>query len=227
MAAFNKFRQFVEDIAKGVHNLATGALTHWIDRKNAYDFAGTATKDASGCKFNGTTDILTSTAAISQLNGAAAATVIFAGVGTGSAATMMIIEHGPLGTSAGKFMTYANVTGTRIRSAGYVTVASEYYATEALATAAVITTGFDTALASGEANLIRKNGAALSTTVASNGNNAGTLGSFTLNLGARFGGTLGWAGSLRKVLVFSRALTAGEMLQTERAVGVITGITVA
>lgn len=27
MAAFNKFNQFVEDIAKGVHNLATGALT--------------------------------------------------------------------------------------------------------------------------------------------------------------------------------------------------------
>jgi hypothetical protein len=27
MAAFNKFNQFVEDLAKGVHNLATGALT--------------------------------------------------------------------------------------------------------------------------------------------------------------------------------------------------------
>lgn len=27
MAAFNKFNQFVEDIAKGVHNLSTGALT--------------------------------------------------------------------------------------------------------------------------------------------------------------------------------------------------------
>ncbi len=26
-ASFNKFQQFVEDIAKGVHNLATGALT--------------------------------------------------------------------------------------------------------------------------------------------------------------------------------------------------------
>ncbi len=26
-ATFNKFQQFVEDIAKGVHNLATGALT--------------------------------------------------------------------------------------------------------------------------------------------------------------------------------------------------------
>lgn len=27
MPAFNKFNQFVEDIAKGVHNLATGAIT--------------------------------------------------------------------------------------------------------------------------------------------------------------------------------------------------------
>lgn len=27
MATFNKFNQFVEDIAKGVHNLSTGALT--------------------------------------------------------------------------------------------------------------------------------------------------------------------------------------------------------
>lgn len=27
MSSFNKFQQFVEDIAKGVHNLATGALT--------------------------------------------------------------------------------------------------------------------------------------------------------------------------------------------------------
>lgn len=27
MATFNKFNQFVEDLAKGVHNLATGALT--------------------------------------------------------------------------------------------------------------------------------------------------------------------------------------------------------
>ena len=27
MTAFNKFQQFVEDLAKGVHNLATGALT--------------------------------------------------------------------------------------------------------------------------------------------------------------------------------------------------------
>ncbi len=27
MAAFQKFNQFVEDIAKGVHNLATGAIT--------------------------------------------------------------------------------------------------------------------------------------------------------------------------------------------------------
>lgn len=27
MAGFNKFQQFVEDIAKGVHNLATGVLT--------------------------------------------------------------------------------------------------------------------------------------------------------------------------------------------------------
>ena len=26
MAAFNKFNQFVEDLAKGVHNLDTGAL---------------------------------------------------------------------------------------------------------------------------------------------------------------------------------------------------------
>lgn len=26
MAAFNKFNQFVEDIAKGVHNLSTGAI---------------------------------------------------------------------------------------------------------------------------------------------------------------------------------------------------------
>ena len=27
MAAYNKFRQFVEDLGKGVHNLSTGALT--------------------------------------------------------------------------------------------------------------------------------------------------------------------------------------------------------
>lgn len=27
MATFNKFNQFVEDLAKGVHNLATGAIT--------------------------------------------------------------------------------------------------------------------------------------------------------------------------------------------------------
>lgn len=27
MAAFNKFNQFVEDLAKGVHNLSTGAIT--------------------------------------------------------------------------------------------------------------------------------------------------------------------------------------------------------
>lgn len=27
MAAFNKFNQFTEDLAKGVHNLATGAMT--------------------------------------------------------------------------------------------------------------------------------------------------------------------------------------------------------
>ena len=27
MASYNKFRQFVEDLAKGVHNLSTGALT--------------------------------------------------------------------------------------------------------------------------------------------------------------------------------------------------------
>src|SRR5258706_9556513 len=27
MASFNKFNQFVEDLAKGVHNLSTGAIT--------------------------------------------------------------------------------------------------------------------------------------------------------------------------------------------------------
>lgn len=43
MATFNKFSQFVEDLAKGVHNLATGALTIALCATANAPVAGNAT----------------------------------------------------------------------------------------------------------------------------------------------------------------------------------------
>lgn len=209
---------------------SAGAIASWIDRQYGYDFAGTATRDATingrpTITGNGTSNILTSTAAISQLTGASAATVVFAAVDTNVAATAIILEHGAPGASGPTV--YATSAGERLHSYGQVTAVSNYYAAETLAVAAVITTRWDTTLSTGEANLIRKNGAALSTVLVTDGNNTGTIASNTMSLLARNGGSFGWAGSLAKALVFSRVLTAGEMLTVERAVGVITGIAVA
>ena len=86
-------------------DLSAGAITHWFDRKYGYDFAGTATRNAAingqpTVSGNGTTDILTSTAAISQISGSQAVTVVavmqdtFVAAATGIRLTTVVVSQG-------------------------------------------------------------------------------------------------------------------------------------
>ena len=65
------------------------------------------------------------------------------------------------------------------------------------------------------------------TAATTNTNNGGSFGSYPMSLFARQGGALPFPGSSGRLLVYNRALSAGEMQSVERALGLNAKILVA
>ena len=215
---------------------SAGAVTSILDRQNGYIFNGTITRDAAingtpTYTGNGTSDILTSTAAISQLAGVQAITVImvikdaFAGAAVG--VVMSLGASSVIPSANGIFEASVNgsaavVTGTAGGNVGY----NQHSIAETLAAGIVYTQQNDFSAPSPEVTF-RRNGSTVAGAPVITANNTGVFGSYPLDLFARNGPTLFWPGSSARALVYNRALSAGEMQSIERALGLKAGILVA
>lgn len=226
---FNSISGLVTDL--DARDKSAGAITDWTDRKFGDVFTGTATRGTAinslpTVTFNGTTDILAKAGGnYVRLSGATALTMVGSFVDTASA-TAAILELGAF-ASAGSWLWYCTATQVISSSLGDVGTTAGTV-TDTLATAAVWSVRLDYGLATNENGNIRKNGTAQSVTNSPNSNNAGSfLASTTFAIGARVGPAIPWPGSTNKIVIYSRALTDGETQQVERAVGVLSGISVA
>lgn len=200
-------------------DVAIGALTSWIDRFHGYDFAGNATRASDGVGFNGSTDVLTSTAAIAQFAGAPAVTWFALGKDTQVSGSLSVIAElsSAYLSNAGSFCIYANWNTTSLHQAIFGIAQSRYQITESLATEAVYSGVMDFRRVDYEAGQIRKNGTQQTETVGSAGVNASTttFGSYALSIGNRAGGTQPWTGKLRAFIAYARVLSATEIRQVE------------
>lgn len=232
---FNSISGLVIDL--DARDLPLGAVTAWVDRKYGYSFAGAATRDATinskpTVTGNGTTNFLTTAPTnVTQLNGATGWTVVGAyKANSALAGSRGILSTGNGGTSSGEVAIYMQVNGTQLSeyTLGNIGVSSEFYP-DNLVTPAVWTHQLNYLLGNRECTPWRKNGVVLGTTNQGNSDNfgGGTLNLRSMTLLNFTAGTNGWAGSIAKVVVYNRVLTTGEMQLVERAIGAITGISVA
>lgn len=211
-------------------DVAAGAFTSIASRVNGYVFNGNATRDTAvngrpTVSLNGS-QILSSSATLSQISGVSAVTMILGAIDTNTG-TAIVCDYGPNpGVSAVAFELYVTATIFANYLRGDVGTSS-YSIAETLATARVLSTVLDKSLASGEASLIRRDGVVVTPTVITSNNNGNTFGNLNLHIGARAGPSLGWAGGFTKFLLFNRALTAGELQQCERLIGSLSSISVA
>lgn len=215
-------------------DLSAGAITNWIDRAHAYDFAGTATRDTSingqpAVTGNGTSNILTSGANIAELTGKSAVTVILGMAhDTGGTTVPVLVEHSASPSlNPGSFTNYIDTSSTRLHNyaRGDVGPNDSYFIQSApvLQTPAIYTLVKDFTLAGAggaETAEVRKNGAAVSVTALSVNDNTGTLGAYPMSLFGRVsGGTNKWNGHISDLLVIAGTLTAAEKLRCERMIG--------
>ena len=226
---FNSIANLVTDL--DARDKTAGAITDWTDRKFGDVFSGNATRNAAinslpSITFNGSTDILAKAGGTyTRLSGATALTMVGSFVDT-AAATAVILELGAF-ANPGSWLWYTSATQVISSSLGDVGTTAGTV-TDTLATAAVWSVRLDYGLATNENGNIRKNGVAQSVTNSPNSNNSGSfLASATFAIGARVGPSIPWTGSTNKIVIYSRALTDGETQQAERAVGVLSGISVA
>lgn len=226
---FNSISGLVTDL--DARDKTAGAITDWTDRKFGDVFTGTATRGTAinslpSVTFNGSSDILAKSGGnYVRLSGATALTMVGSFVDTASA-TAAILELGAF-ASAGSWLWYCTTTQVISSSLGDVGTTAGAV-TDTLATAAVWSVRLDYGLSTNENGNIRKNGTAQSVTNSPNSNNSGSfLASTTFAIGARVGPSIPWAGSTNKIVIYSRALSDGETQQAERAVGVLSGISVA
>lgn len=211
-----------------------GAVTSILDRKNGYVFNGTATRDATingtpTYSGNGTTNVLTSSAVISQLAGSSACTII--GVYRQLsiiAGSRVIAAMGAGGAVSGEALIYLQTSGSQIAdyALGNVGATNEYY-NDNIAVGTVWTMQLNFALASREFTPMRQNGTLVASTNVSNANNSGVLASKVMSLLGLPGPANCLHGSIGRQLWYNRALTVGEMQQAERALGLAAGVPVA
>lgn len=216
---FNNIPGLVIDL--DARDLTAGSITSWIDRQNGYVFSGSATCDTAingrpTVTLTGGTNQLTSSAVISQMGGVTGMTII------------QVHKYTPAGISyfmrtgtAGQGTWYFSTDGPNWQQAcnGNVGLARTYAGRSA--GSYIITTTFDFSLSSLEASGYQLNGSSQSGTNSPNNNNTSTFASDTIIIG----GTQ--TESVSKLLIYNRALTAGEMLYIEQGCSEITGIAMA
>lgn len=226
-------RRFNPDAVPGlvIHldagDLPTGAVSSWIDRKNGYEFTGTATRDAlinnkPTVTFNGSSDRLTTTANITQVDGVSACTFVVVAVDTYTGANAIVCEIGN-GSQVGGQLIIASQwpvpnpavilgnTGNSGYSSCYI---SETWASPSLF---VGVNDFDSA-ASFETFTIRWNGAVPTVTNLVVSENTNKCAALRMNLGARENNSLYWSGSIAKLFLYNRRLSTDEMAFIERGV---------
>jgi hypothetical protein len=209
-------------------DLTAGAVTSWTDRKNAYVFSGTATRDSAlngtpSVTFNGTTNILTSTASISQMSSATACTMFLLSVSASApAATRIIAEYGT-GTSAGGYFvgttnTYGAGIFPHVYASGLVSI-SGVVANMLYPTAFGGVGEFSPPATGGAAqsNTVRLNISAKTVTNGLQQTVTGTFPLATMSLGARSGGSSYWGGSISRVLMYNQRLTLSDIVAINTA----------
>jgi hypothetical protein len=166
-----------------------GAVTSILDRKNGYVFNGTATRDATingtpTYSGNGATNVLTSSAVISQLAGSSACTIIGVyrqlSVIVGS---RVIAAMGTGGTLPGEALIYLQTAGSQIAdyAFGNIGPTAEFY-NDFIAVGTVWTMQLNFALASREFTPMRRNGTPVASSNAFNTDNSGVLASKVMSL---------------------------------------------
>lgn len=212
-----------------------GALTSLTDRASGLTFTGTATRAANingrpSIDFNGTTNTMVSNAPWAAISGSSALTWVGILVDTDVDSASVLFEMSPnASAAAGAALLYTRLLAvTQFNQLGRGSaLASEYYATDSLATASVWSGQIDFDLTTAEAGLMRKNGVTQAVTPVATSNNTGQVfGTHTLYLGARSGPTLGWSGKIGALLCYARALSISEISRIERYFGDLWGIAV-
>jgi hypothetical protein len=211
-------------------DVSAGGFTSINSRVNGYTFTGTATRDTAingmpTVSFNGSSDILTSTANISQINGATAITIIGAYQDLSATSLRYYISNGP-GTSVGQFVLYWNAGVFPNFANGHVGYSQFYLSKPAAIDTAVWTTKTDFTLSTGAANFFRKNGVDQVAGVFNDANNvAGVFGNFPVSIGAMIGGPYWSSLSFTKICIYARALTGTEITNAENATALLSNIT--
>lgn len=222
---FNSIPNLAIDL--DARDVVSGSITTINSRVNGYTFTGSATRNTalSGSptiSFNGSSNILTSTANVSQISGANAVTVIGAYQDLTLGSLRYFISNGA-GVN-GQFIVYWNTNSFCNWAQGNVGI-TQYFLTKPTAVEAGIwTTQTDLTLATGEANLFRKNGASVAAGSFNNSNNTNTFGNFAISIGAMTGSSNYSNMSFVKLCIYARALSAAEMTLVEREMGILSGI---
>jgi len=210
-------------------DLTAGAITSWTDRKNSYVFSGTATRASAlngkpSVTFNGTTDVLTSTANISQMASATACTMFLLSVSaTAPGSTRIIAEYGTgAGVTAGYFVGTTNSYGAGIfphlYNGGLVNISG--LLTDALYPIAFAGVGeFSPPASAGSAqtNTVQFNMHANSVVNGLQQTITGSFASTTFSIGARTGASVAWAGNISRVLLYNQRLSASDILAINTA----------
>jgi hypothetical protein len=160
------------------------------------------------------------------LAGAQAITVIKVALDAYVGAAAQVLDYANASVGGFGFSVYSaglSVSWRTIGNAGLV----EGHLLDSITPAEVLTWQIDLSLATNEANLYRRNGTAQAVTLGGNPNSTNTFTAQLLSLFALTGGVSPWPGSLNRVLIYNRALSAGEMQSIERALGLNARILVA
>ena len=210
-------------------DVSAGGFTSINSRVNGYVFTGTATRNTAfngmpTISFNASSDIITSTANISQINGATAVTIIGAYQDLTATSLRYYISNGT-GASAGQFILYWNAGVFPNWALGNVGLSQYYLSQPTAIDTAVWTTKTDFTLNSNEANFFRKNGVDQVAGNFNNSNNTGAFGNFPVSIGAMIGGPYWSSLSFTKICIYARALTGTEITNAENATALLSNIT--
>jgi hypothetical protein len=209
-------------------DLSAGAIASWTDRKNGYVFTGTATRASAlngnpSVTFNGTSNVLTSTASISQMSGASACTMFVLSVSASApAATRIMVEYGTGAAAGGYFVGTTNTYGAGIfphlYSGGLVNISGNARdLSYPIAFGGVGEFSPPATAGAPQTNTIQINQRTTSITNGLQQTVTGTMPSTTMSIGARSGGSSYWDGNISRILLYNQRLSAGDILAINTA----------
>jgi hypothetical protein len=219
--------------------LANGAVASWAGGKGVATLAqgtganqpvksATSLNSTPGVTFDGVDDLLSTAGLGATLAALAVCTLTFVATDATTGFNKVLLEYGPNPNANVKtFGCLINGAADRVGSLvlGTGTVAQQNTTNAVtLATATVVSIGFDVTVNTGIA-FIRVNGAAVATTSVSTTTPAASWSSQSIFVGARSGAVLPWPGTLGCLVLRNTNSTTG-LLTLEQYVGAKAGLTI-